>query len=151
MDRDRFEISVDDVLKTTKGEHLCGPLCSFNGIATDTRMMGQGQLFIPLTGENFDGHEYLSQARQKGALGALVSGDFDLDDDTLEAFETDFVLIRVKDTHQALLDIAALWRRTFSDLTVIAVTGTDGKDHHEGDAALASVGGRPHIGLCKEL
>ncbi len=117
---ERFEITVDEVLEATGGKMLDGCLCTFFGIATDTRAMGPGQLFVALKGANYDGHDYVKEAHEKGALGAVVSKDVDVDD-------SDFFIIKVDDTRKALMNLAGFWRRKHKDLKVIAVTGTNGK------------------------
>jgi len=93
----------------------------FQGIATDSRRIQPGDLFIALKGERFDGHSFLSEALQKGAAG-LVAERWP---DELELPEGRFALL-VKDTGQALLDLAAEHRAQF-DIPVIAVTGSLGK------------------------
>ena len=52
---------------------------SFSRISTDTRTLQPGALFVALVGPNFDGHEFIAQAQQKGAVGALVSTEIDTD------------------------------------------------------------------------
>ena len=49
-------------------ECVSGDLSSvvFDGVSTDTRTLEQGQLFVALRGENFDGHFFLRQAREQG-------------------------------------------------------------------------------------
>ena len=117
---DNFEISVDEVLSATPGKMICGPLCTFSGISTDTRLLGHGQLFVAIPGKNYDGHDFVQEAREKGALGALVSRDPGFEDD-------DFAVIKVADTRKALLDIAGWWRAKFPHAITIGVTGTNGK------------------------
>ena len=41
-------------------------------MGTDTRTLASGALFVALQGPNFDGHDYLAAARERGACGALV-------------------------------------------------------------------------------
>ena len=45
---------------------------SFDGVSTDTRTLQSGELFIALSGPNFDGGEFVNQANEKGAAGAVV-------------------------------------------------------------------------------
>lgn len=45
----------------------------FSCVSTDSRRVEQGCLFIPLVGERFDGHTYLTQALESGAAGCLCS------------------------------------------------------------------------------
>lgn len=45
---------------------------SVGEIVTDTRRLGPGALFVALTGERFDGHDFIAQAREAGAVAAVV-------------------------------------------------------------------------------
>lgn len=88
----------------------------FRGVSTDTRTLVKGNLFIALRGPNFDGHDYLDDARERGAVAAAVSrtdGD-------------DLPLLRVDDTRLALGQLAAYWRSRFA-IPFVAVTGSNGK------------------------
>ncbi len=84
------------------------------GISTDSRSVQPGDLFVPLVGEHFDGHDFLPLALQKGA-GALLSDR-----------EVPWPHIRVRDTLWAYQALAHHWRQRFN-LPVIAVTGSAGK------------------------
>jgi UDP-N-acetylmuramoyl-tripeptide--D-alanyl-D-alanine ligase len=48
---------------------LHGADCSFDGVSTDTRSLKSGELFFALSGPNFDGGEFVSQASEQGAAG----------------------------------------------------------------------------------
>ncbi len=90
----------------------------FSTISTDTRRLEPGALFVALQGERFDAHEFLHDARQRGALGAVVrSGTAPVDG--LALFEVD-------DTLRALGLLARDRRREIAG-PVLAVTGTNGK------------------------
>jgi UDP-N-acetylmuramoyl-tripeptide--D-alanyl-D-alanine ligase len=91
------------------------------GISTDTRTLKVGDLFVALIGPNFDGHHYLSQAFEKGAVAALVSGL--IIPGTVGA---DKIVIQVENTLTALGDLSALWRRRFP-VTLIGISGSNGK------------------------
>ncbi|RZI86438.1 MAG: bifunctional UDP-N-acetylmuramoyl-L-alanyl-D-glutamate--2,6-diaminopimelate ligase MurE/UDP-N-acetylmuramoyl-tripeptide--D-alanyl-D-alanine ligase MurF [Rubrivivax sp.] len=84
---------------------------------TDTRTLQQGDLFIALRGERFDAHDFLPQARQAGAVAALVQRGLD-----------SFGLpgLTVSDTRAALGWLASGWRARF-DIPLIGVTGSNGK------------------------
>ncbi|MGI6578437.1 MAG: UDP-N-acetylmuramoyl-tripeptide--D-alanyl-D-alanine ligase [Eubacteriales bacterium] len=88
---------------------------SVEGISVDSRSLRQGELFIPIIGERFDGHNFIDQARAAGAV-AVLSSRKDSDPGTLY----------VDDTLQALLDIACGYRKRFS-VKVTAITGSVGK------------------------
>ncbi len=89
---------------------------TFHGISTDTRTLAKGNLFVALQGPNFDGHDYLEQAQQLGAVAAAVSHE------TRDGLP----LLQVKDTRLALGELAAHWRAQFN-IPVLAVTGSNGK------------------------
>ncbi len=96
---------------------LNGRDAGFDGLSTDTRTLREGQLFVALTGPNFDGADYLDVARDKGATGALVSG----------RREVDLPQIEVDDTRRALGLLATAWRDRHEALTVVGITGSNGK------------------------
>lgn len=95
---------------------LTGQDALFAGVSTDTRSLAPGELFIALQGPHFDGHHFVTQAREQGAKGALVSRFVD---DALPQ-------IQVTDTRIALGRLSAAWRKRFPG-TVIALTGSNGK------------------------
>ena len=91
---------------------------SFSEVSTDTRTLKREALFVALTGENFDGHDFLEAAREAGATGAVVRrGSPHLDG--MEQFEVDDPLVA--------LGLLARARRREVPGPVIAVTGTNGK------------------------
>ncbi len=92
-------------------------------VSTDTRTIAPGDFFLPLAGERFDGHDYLTRAMEAGAIGAFVQRDkFEAHPDW-QALPN---LIAVPDPVQAYLDVARFYRRQ-RDPLVVAVTGSSGK------------------------
>jgi UDP-N-acetylmuramoyl-tripeptide--D-alanyl-D-alanine ligase len=93
------------------------------GISTDTRTLQEGNLFIALTGDHFDGHDCLEAAMGRGAAALLVrmrcSGIPDKMTNKLP-------VIGVNDTLTALGKIAHAWRQRFP-IPVVAITGSSGK------------------------
>jgi len=113
-----MKLSADEILKATGGQLLKGSKETLiTNISTDSRTLQKKDLFVALIGDQFDGHDFLEQVAEKGAAGAVVSSDVDVE---LE------LLIKVSDTLQALGDIATYHRRKF-DIPIIAVTGSNGK------------------------
>jgi UDP-N-acetylmuramoyl-tripeptide--D-alanyl-D-alanine ligase len=96
------------------------------GVSTDTRKGGAGELYIPIVGERFDGHAFLTGAAEKGCVAALVNESFaaGADAEVGQAFAGG--LIAVADTRTALGKLSA-WHRAQCEATVIAVTGSNGK------------------------
>lgn len=89
------------------------------GVSTDSRSVGEGQLFIPLRGEKFDGHTYLTEALRSGAAAALTA-------QTPAELLPGKGFVQVEDTQQALHDLAAWYRGRFI-LPVVQITGSAGK------------------------
>lgn len=92
-------------------------LAHFTGVSTDTRTLGKGQLFLALRGDNFDGHRFLQQALDKGAVGLVV--------DTPDS-SVDLPQLVVSDTLEALARLAAS-NREQSEAGILAITGSSGK------------------------
>jgi UDP-N-acetylmuramoyl-tripeptide--D-alanyl-D-alanine ligase len=89
---------------------------SFTGVTTDSRTVQPGEIFVALRGQNFDGHEYLSEVAHAGAVGAVVS----------EQQDSLLSTLQVADTQQALGLIAA-YNRALFDGPLVAITGSSGK------------------------
>ena len=89
------------------------------GVTTDSRAASDGQLFIPLTGERFDGHAYIDGALSAGAAGCLTAR-------VPETMQPGKFYIQVTDTRLALKALAAWYRSRFT-LPVVQITGSAGK------------------------
>ncbi|MBN2655021.1 MAG: UDP-N-acetylmuramoyl-tripeptide--D-alanyl-D-alanine ligase [Nitrospirae bacterium] len=115
-------LTSDFVLSSTGGKILNSAAMEFSGISTDSRTASAGDLFIPLCGDKFDGHDFLADAL-KSASGAIVSRAY------AEKSGLDFTgrtIIVVEDTLRALHDLAHARRSAFSG-PVVAVVGSNGK------------------------
>ncbi len=111
-------MTLANAAELVPGAVLVGKACTeFSRVHTDTRSIQPGDLFVALKGENFDAHDFLSQARDKGAVAAIAQHG--LIDASLPG-------LQVADSKQALGDLAAGWRAKFG-LPLIAVTGSNGK------------------------
>lgn len=91
----------------------------FGGVSTDTRRIARGDLFVALRGENFDAHDFLADARERGAAALVVS-------DVAKATGLGLPVYVVPDTLVALGQLATAWRRAWGR-SVIAVAGSNGK------------------------
>ncbi len=90
-----------------------------SGISTDTRKLEKGSLFFALSGENFNGNHFATEAIGKGAAAAIV-------DDPEFVPDNDDRYILVENTLNALQELAKFHRQQF-DIPVLAITGTNGK------------------------
>ncbi|MEH6824223.1 MAG: UDP-N-acetylmuramoyl-tripeptide--D-alanyl-D-alanine ligase [Motiliproteus sp.] len=85
-------------------------------VCTDTRTLKPGDLFVALRGPNFNGDRFVEQARQAGAVAAIVT----------ELQPVDLPQLRVNDTRIALGQLAKSHRQAFAR-PVVAITGSSGK------------------------
>ncbi|MGA7472820.1 MAG: UDP-N-acetylmuramoyl-tripeptide--D-alanyl-D-alanine ligase [Candidatus Sulfotelmatobacter sp.] len=90
------------------------------GYSIDSRTVGLGQLFFAVKGERLDGHDFVEQALQKGAAGAVVRKD------RLGRYPQQARLLAVEDTLVALQTLATAARKLWGK-PLIAVTGSAGK------------------------
>lgn len=88
-------------------------------VETDSRSIHPGALFIPLVGDRFDGHAYISAALEGGAAGCLTARERD-------SYLPQKYYVKVEDTEKALGDLAFWYRSQFS-IPFIGVTGSVGK------------------------
>ncbi|MFW5742630.1 MAG: UDP-N-acetylmuramoyl-tripeptide--D-alanyl-D-alanine ligase [Spirochaetota bacterium] len=95
------------------------------GACVDSRLARPGCLFVALPGERTDGHEFVDHAVQSGAVCALVAADR-LAQVRRSVFGS-VRLVPVDDTLAALQSLALRWRRRFSGLQRIGITGSNGK------------------------
>ena len=113
-----------EILKATGGTVISGAIDKiFRGVSTDTRQIYRGNLFIPLKGEKFDGHDFIADAVKTGATGFLIQKG---SEDKIPPCLEDALIISVGDTLKALGDIANFWRR-HCKATIVAITGSSGK------------------------
>ena len=117
MSHNSFSMPLQHAAIAVSGEAI-GEDVPLQGVSTDTRQIQPGELFVALQGPNFDGHDYLQQARDKGAVAALVS--------RRPGGQETLPLIVVDDTRLALGRLANAWRRRLKP-TLVAVTGSNGK------------------------
>lgn len=89
------------------------------GVSTDSRNISADQLFIPLVGENFNGHDFITMAIGKGAVASLWNKSEPMPDN-------DFPFILVDDTTLALQELAKSYRSQLNT-KVIGITGSNGK------------------------
>ncbi len=87
-------------------------------ISTDTRTIKQGDIFLALSGENFDGHHYAKMAEEKGAIALIVER---------ELTEINLPQLIVKDCRLALGQLGAYRRQQHKNVKIIAITGSSGK------------------------
>ena len=115
-----MDFSVKQLADITGAEILKNEVdeTSMFEISTDTRTIGKKNVFLPIIGERFDGHDFIEKALEKGATGYFTQKDI------IES-GAKFVL-KVKDTLIAYLQAANFYKKTVNPKTV-AITGSAGK------------------------
>ncbi len=108
-------MKLSEIAALARGR-LIGTDVAVESVTTDTRALTAGQLFIALEGPHFDGHDFLGDAANAGAAGAMVA----------RQLHTNLSQILVDDTLQALSRLAAAWRKRLR-LPVVGLTGSNGK------------------------
>ncbi|MBZ2175990.1 UDP-N-acetylmuramoyl-tripeptide--D-alanyl-D-alanine ligase [Schnuerera sp. xch1] len=91
------------------------------GVSTDSRKIKKDQLFVPLTGENFNGHKFIKQVIDKGAVATLWNKN-----EPLPSINMNFPFILVDDTLLALQQLAKEYRNQL-DIKIVGITGSNGK------------------------
>ena len=112
-------LAAADVCRAVSGTFLQAGGDTVTGVTSDSRRIAPGDLFIPLVGARFDGHDYMNAALSDGAAGCLCSR-------VPEALLPGKFYIQVQDTTLALGALAA-WYRSLYDIPVVQVTGSAGK------------------------
>ena len=94
----------------------------FSGVSIDSRTVASGEIFFAIRGPRMDGHKFIADVPSRGALGAITVEDYVPSGELPEKF----VIIRVKDTHEALKALARSERLAWKG-KLAAVTGSVGK------------------------
>ncbi len=113
------KMTVQEIARAVQGEIEFGiPSAQVKGVSTDSRTINKGDLFIPIKGPRYDGHDFIKSAIENGAACVLSEKGIGI--------EGNHSIIMVKDTANALKALAKHYRRKFN-IKVIAVTGSTGK------------------------
>jgi UDP-N-acetylmuramoyl-tripeptide--D-alanyl-D-alanine ligase len=125
--------TINEILTATGGTLVHrGAWETFCGVNTDSRTCQTGELFIPLTGERHDGHEFIPAALRRGARGVLVekrivrTAGIRAGLKPALTIPTEITVIAIPDALTALGDLARAWRAGFR-VPVVGITGSCGK------------------------
>lgn len=114
--------SLNLIKDLSKGELLvkAGQVdIDINGVSIDTRTLNKGNIYMPIIGENFDGHDFIEKAIENGAYATFWDKKHELPN-------IDIPIILVDDTKIALRTLARGYRLLVNP-KVIAITGSNGK------------------------
>lgn len=116
-------LTLQEVVNAVQGQvFVKGNTEEFNEVSTDTRKIEEGNIFIALKGANFNGNDYAASASEKGA-NILILDEIKFNSIDLKPSTT---VILVKETKQALLDLAEYYRSKLP-VKIVGITGSTGK------------------------
>jgi UDP-N-acetylmuramoyl-tripeptide--D-alanyl-D-alanine ligase len=108
-------MSLSELAQAVNGTQS-GKDAFFSGVSIDGRAIKSGDLYVAIKGERFDGHDFIQQASQAGAIGSLVE----------QTELTNSPSVSVEETRLALGMLGKYWRQRFN-FPVVAITGSNGK------------------------
>jgi UDP-N-acetylmuramoyl-tripeptide--D-alanyl-D-alanine ligase len=113
--------TLEEVARFSGGRLIRGnPALAVDRLHTDTRTLTEGDCFVALQGDRFDGHTFVPQVRNRGAVAALVAHG------NIPDLPDDLGLVEVPNTLEALQRFAACYRKLLP-IRTIGVTGSSGK------------------------
>jgi UDP-N-acetylmuramoyl-tripeptide--D-alanyl-D-alanine ligase len=114
--------TIVDIADDTGGRIIGSDEVEVSGISTDSRSVSAGELFVPLCGTSFDGHDYLESVADQGIQTVLANESWLLN----HILPGSLTCVAVNDTLHALGDLAASYRQRY-DIPLAGVTGSNGK------------------------
>lgn len=108
-------MTLQEIAEAVHGQ-LVGVNATISGVCIDTRILAVGDLYVAVKGEQFDGHDFIAQAEERGASALLVA----------KQVVTDKAQVIVQDTRLALAELAGAVRDK-AQVKVCGITGSNGK------------------------
>jgi UDP-N-acetylmuramoyl-tripeptide--D-alanyl-D-alanine ligase len=129
-------LTLGTVLEALTGQTFEGWKQVITDASIDSRLVIPGALFVAIKGENVDGHDFVCDAFQRGAVAALVERPLENEEHPIDLTQSvgsipteapDLpVVLQVANTVEALQRIAEFWRETLP-VRVVGITGSVGK------------------------
>lgn len=124
-------LNIEEIIKASNSNFINGkedliPI-SYN---IDSRLINSEDFFIPISGENVDGHEFIIDTVKKGAIGFFISSNYKNKEKIITEsikLNSNICILEVKDTLKALCDIAEYNREKHINIPLVAITGSVGK------------------------
>ena len=119
------DILVKDIVRICKGKLICGneeEICE--NFSKDTRQINEGDIYLGIKGERFNGSIFYKEAFSNGAKGCILQ-DVELSQDEINTYKNKFIII-VENVVNALQELAA-YKRSLYNIPVIGITGSVGK------------------------
>ena len=122
-------LEADELVSAVKGKLIGKDSLFFSSVATDSRNVSKDSLFVPIIGENQDGHRYILAAVDKGASVVLAADESwkKLPEADRKSIEERASVVVVENTLYALQAAAARYVEKFPELIKVGITGSNGK------------------------
>ena len=118
-------ILVKDIIRICKGKLICGSeedICE--NFSRDSRQVKNGDVYLGIKGERFNGSTFYKEAFSNGAKGCILQ-DIEINEDEINTYKEKFIII-VENVVKALQELAA-YKRSLYNIPVIGITGSVGK------------------------
>lgn len=124
-------LNINEIVKATNGKLINGneEIVPKN-YEIDSREIKEGDFFIPLVGENVDGHDYIIDCIKKGIIGFFVNANYIRKEEIIKeskVLNKNICIIEVENTLKALISAGSYNRQKHIDIPIVAVTGSVGK------------------------
>ena len=126
-------LTIEEIIKSTGGRLIYGsPDIPVSGISIDSRTIREGEIFVAIKGDIFDGHNFIEDAIKKGGAGAIVQEGHQITNslhagaNSTNRPNRDGLIISVSNTLLALQEMARYYRDKFR-IPLVGVTGSNGK------------------------
>ncbi len=113
--------TIEEIYKALELEQDINKKIVFSGVSIDSRTIKKGNLYIPIKGDKYDGHDYIDEAFKKGASASLIEIT------KRKSFKNNGSLIYVKDSLDSLTKLSKFSRNRIKNLKTICITGSSGK------------------------
>ncbi|MBQ3093326.1 MAG: UDP-N-acetylmuramoyl-tripeptide--D-alanyl-D-alanine ligase [Clostridia bacterium] len=122
------KLTIQEILEATNGVLISGDTNSIiSSVSTDSRAISKDALFVPIIGENFDGHDFIEKSFENGAKASFITRNHKKYEDIVKNnLKSPGSLIEVSDTLEALQKLAEYYRHKLQ-VVIIGITGSVGK------------------------
>ncbi len=125
MEGNQKDCTVEQIVKITGGVLLSGEKeAVIKTFSKDTRTIEEGDFYLGIKGEKFNGSQFYEEALKRKASGVLVQ-DVDIPEEILKTYKGK-AIIKVKDVVKAMQQLAS-YKRSLYNIPVVAITGSVGK------------------------
>jgi UDP-N-acetylmuramoyl-tripeptide--D-alanyl-D-alanine ligase len=116
---------LKDLVCAVGGKLVKGnPGFSANGVSIDSRTIKKGETYFAVRGARYDGHDFIKEAIDKGAVAVVCSKD---KIDSIKSFPDSVSIIKTNDTLISLGEFAKSYRTKFKNIKIAGITGSNGK------------------------